>query len=284
MRHDLDLSVLSSPWVFIPLLLVLFGESITVILAAINFRSIVVDISGVPVEHHTAIKFYNIANVYKFIPGGIMYVVGRNRMAVEVEGLSHGKVAFATLIEGMIWIVAAIILSSIFAFHYFIYFMRQIDILPLAGFLFGLAVLIAIPILYRFRTRLLAALHNGNHDTSGLLAIALVKRFAFSLVVITLLGFSFLATLVVLGQPITLNLGITIVGLYILSWLIGFLTPGAPSGLGIREFILLMFLGGILNEDILLSAIMIHRALQIAGDIVAYIIALGYAQIKSKPR
>ena len=284
MQNDLDLSALSSPWVFMPLLLVVLGEGIAVILASINYRSLIANISGVSVERRMAIKTYNIANMYKFIPGGIMYVLGRNRMAVETEGLSHGKVALATLIEGILWVVAAITLSSIFAFDYFVYYVRQLDILPLVGLLLGLAVLIAIPILYYFRSRLFAALSNFKKDASGLLAKALVKRLAFALVIVNLWGFFFLATLIILGQPITPNLGITIVGLYILSWVAGFLTPGAPSGLGIREFILLMFLGGILNEDILLSAIVMHRALQIAGDIAAYIMASCYAQMKSKPR
>ncbi|MCL2427559.1 MAG: hypothetical protein FWD05_14645, partial [Oscillospiraceae bacterium] len=107
-------------------------------------------------------------------------------------------------------------------------------------------------------------------------------RLATMLVIVNFWGVSFLATMTILGQPFSLNLGVTIIGIFIMSWLIGFLTPGAPSGLGIREIVLLMFLSGIVYEDILLSAIIIHRLLQVCGDIVAYGIAWSYARIKLK--
>ena len=283
MREDLDFSILSNAWVLVALLLVVLLESITVILASINYRGIVVSISGINLEFHVAIKVYNIANMYKFIPGGLLQVLGRNRMAVETEGLRHSKVALATLLEGLLWILAALILSIIYSFHYFIYYTRQLDILPLVVPILILLFII-IAIFYRFRNPLQATLKQINDDANGRLWMILVKYLIFMLAMISLWGLSFLATLTILGQTLTLGLGITVVGLYILSWLLGFLTPGAPSGLGIREFVLLMSLGGIINEEILLSAIVIHRVLQIAGDIVAYIMAMSYANTKKRKK
>ena len=282
MREDLDFSILSNAWVLVALLLVVLLESITVILASVNYRGIVVSISGVFVEFHVAIKVYNIANMYKFIPGGLLQVLGRNRMAIETEGLRHRKVALATLLEGILWVLAALILSIVYSFHHFVYYIRQLDVLPLMPPIFILILIITIPILYRFRNPLQTILKNINADANGRLRMILIKYLIFMLAMISLWGLSFLATLTILGQPLTLGLGITIVGLYILSWLLGFLTPGAPSGLGIREFVLLMSLGGIIHEEILLSAIVIHRVLQIAGDIVAYVMAMSYASLKKK--
>ena len=282
MREGLDFSILSNAWVLVALLLVVLLESITVILASINYRGIVVNISGVDLEFHVAIKVYNIANMYKFIPGGLLQVLGRNRMAVETEGLRHRKVALATLLEGILWVLAALILSIVYSFHYFMYYIRQLDALPLIGYILILILFITIPIFYRFRNPLQTTLKKINDDANGRLLMILIKYLIFMLAMISLWGLSFLATLTILGQPLTLGLGITIVGLYILSWLLGFLTPGAPSGLGIREFVLLMSLGGIIHEEILLSAIVIHRVLQIAGDIVAYVMAMCYAKIKKR--
>ena len=279
MRGDLDLSILASPWVLIPLLLVVFGESVTVILASINYRNLVADISGIIVCRPSAIKVYNNANMYKYIPGGVMYVIGRNRMAIETEGLSHRKVALATILEGVLWVVAAIILSSIFALEYSLLYIRQLE-LHFVGLVLGLLVLIAILSLYRFRHYLLKNTRNTNDKTKSFHKATLIKRLPFMLAIVSLWGASFLATMTILGQPITISSGITIVGLYIMSWVIGFLTPGAPSGLGIREVVLLMFLSGIVYEEILLSTIVIHRALQVAGDIVAYGIAWSYAHLR----
>ena len=279
MWGDLDLGVLASPWVLIPLLLVVFGESVTVILASVNYRNLVADISGIVVNRPFAIKVYNNANMYKYIPGGVMYVIGRNQMAIETDGLSHRKVALATLLEGVLWVVAAIILSSIFALEYSLSYISQLEF-HFVGLISGVIVLIVILTLYRFRHHFLKNKLKTKNKAKNFQMATLVKRLPFMLVIVSLWGGSFLATMTILGQPITFNSGISIVGLYIMSWVIGFLTPGAPSGLGIREVVLLMFLSGIVYEEILLSTIVIHRVLQVAGDIVAFGIACSYAYLK----
>jgi len=282
MREDLDLSILSNVWVLVALLLVVVLESFTVILAAINYRGIVVNISSVFVEFHVAIKVYNIANMYKFIPGGLFQVLGRNRMAVETEGLRHSKVAMATLLEGILWLFAALILSIVYSFTHFMDHIRRLDALPWIGPILILILFIAIPIFFRFRNPLQNIFRKMNDEAKGSLWMIMIRYLFYMLAMISLWGLSFLATLTIMGKPVTLSLGITVIGLYIFSWLLGFLTPGAPSGLGIREFVLLMSLGGIINEEILLSAIVMHRVLQISGDIVAYVMALGYANIREK--
>jgi hypothetical protein len=67
-----------------------------------------------------------------------------------------------------------------------------------------------------------------------------------------------------------------------LSWLAGFLTPGAPSGLGVREVLMMMFMAGTLNEGILISAMFMHRMLTVMGDVIAYGMAFTYAQVKKR--
>jgi len=69
----------------------------------------------------------------------------------------------------------------------------------------------------------------------------------------------------------------TIIGLYVLSWLAGFITPGAPSGLGIREAVMLMFMGAMVYEPVLLSAIVTHRALNVVGDMFSLCVGHGYS-------
>jgi len=145
-----------------------------------------------------------------------------------------------------------------------------------------LALVLVTLILYVFRRRIFPALKGVKPGIDKVIFISMVRRLPFMFVIISMWGLSFLATLVILGQQVTFRLGITIVGLYLLSWLVGFLTPGAPSGLGIREFILLMFMGNVLNPEILLSAIIMHRALQIVGDVIAFILTMGYVIITGK--
>jgi len=282
MRDGIDLAVLASAWVLIPLLLVVFAESAVVLFTSENFRKIVVGISGINISRPVAIKAYNNANIYKYIPGGVMLLIGRNQMAIETDELRHSKVALATVLEGALWVVSALVLSSVFSLDYVVHYIRQLDF-QYAELIFGTAVVVVLFViffLYRFRYKLFGDTFDIKNETKGLRISALLKRFPVMLVIVSFWGFSFMTTLAILGQPITFSLGITIAGLYIMSWLIGFLTPGAPGGLGIREIVLLMFLGTTIYEGFLLSAIVIHRAIQVVSDLIAFGIARSYAYKK----
>ncbi|MCL2376938.1 MAG: hypothetical protein FWC76_06010 [Defluviitaleaceae bacterium] len=282
MRHDLDLSILVNPWVFVPLLLVALTEGIIIILAALNFRGLMAEVSDVPTKRYVVMRAYATANIYKYIPGGFMYVVGRSRIAVETEGMRHSKIAIGIIIEGAGWIVAGLILSAAFAFDHTISYFQQLDILPIMGMVLGLVILASIPVIYAFRRRISEAITNIKNEANNFGPTMLIKRMFTATGLVLLWASSFLAVLTIMGQPMTINLAITVLGLYVLSWLIGFIVPSAPSGLGIREVLMLMFLGGTLNEGILLSAIVMHRALQFVGDAVAYGIASGYTHLEKR--
>ena len=281
MWHDIDFSILANPLILAALLLVALMEGIGIIMASQNFRALVANVSGLTVERPTATMVYATANIYKYIPGGVMLVLGRNRMAIETEGLGHGKVFAATILEGALAATAAIMLSMLYAFEYVIYYFRQLNMLPLLALLLGLVMLIVVPLLYCFRHHLPRLLNKLKKDNKDFRLAVLIKRLAVALGLMVLMSGAFLTTLIILGQPMTFGLGITVMGLFILSWLAGFLTPGAPGGLGVREVVLLMFLSGTLNENILLSAVVLHRLLAIMGDAAAYGMAFAYNKIMS---
>jgi hypothetical protein len=213
-----------------------------------------------------------------------MYVLGRNKMAIDTDDLSHGKVAIATVIEGATIAVAAVLIAVAFSFEHSLYYIRQLENMHRVGIAAVLIIAIVIPVIYRFRKKLGEFLRNLKRDTKDIRLIVLVKRLSFAFVLMFLWAFTFLATLMLLGQPITLNLGITVMGLYMLSWVAGFLTPGAPSGLGVREVVMLMFMANTLNEGILISAMFMHRMLTVVGDVSAYGMALAYAQVRKRIR
>jgi len=273
MWDDLNFQVFASAWTIVLLLFVVMGEGFNVLIVAENFRYLVKDLSKLVISRALVMKVYNNANMYKYIPGGFMYVVGRSQLAIEVDELSHTKVALSTVIEGVLWAVSALILSLIYASDFLIIYINQLELnfARAVWLVLGLVLLAAIFMVYRLR-------HRIKEKAKGLRVGIIIKRLLTMIFIVNFWGVSFLATVTILGQPFSLSLGVTIVGLYIMSWLIGFLTPGAPSGLGVREIVLLMFLGGIVNEDILISAIVIHRGLQVSGDLFAYGMAWCYAR------
>jgi hypothetical protein len=283
-HRDVDFSVFHNPLILAALLSVALLEGMGIIAASFNYRALVKNVSGIRVASPLAVTTYAVSNLYKYIPGGVMYVLGRNKMAIDTEHLSHGKVAFATFIEGALFAVAAGFIAVAFSFEHSVKYIRGANT-PLWVVAIALAaVLAAAFVIYRYRTRIGVFFRNLRNDTQDLRWTVLLTRLSVSFVLISLWAFSFLATLMLLGQPVTFNMGVTVMGLYMLSWVAGFLTPGAPSGLGVREAVMLMFMAGTLNEGILISAMFMHRMLTLTGDVSAYGLALVYAQIRKKMR
>ena len=277
---DIDISALASASVITGLIVVALFEGIGIHLAAFNFRALVKNVSGVLVARPLALVVYTISNLYKYIPGGVMYVVGRNRLAVETDELSHPEVALSTVLEGAIIAVAAIVIVIVTAFEPAMEYLRQEVELPTA---FVVAIIVVVVLagsaIFSLRHKIIKGLKSLFEHIQVLRLPVLIMRFGFGLVIMVLWGGTFLATLVVLGQEMSPGMAPMIIGLFLLAWLAGFLTPGAPSGLGIREMVMLMFLGSVVNEGILLSAMIIHRVLAAAGDVAAYGVALAYAHI-----
>jgi len=63
------------------------------------------------------------------------------------------------------------------------------------------------------------------------------------------------------------------IGIYILSWLIGYATPGASGGLGVREgsFIAITeYMHFDMHENIIVFAVLLVRLINILVDILMY--------------
>jgi glycosyltransferase 2 family protein len=61
-------------------------------------------------------------------------------------------------------------------------------------------------------------------------------------------------------------------GSYILAWLVGLVTPGAPAGMGVRELVLLFLLSDQLSETVLLLAVILGRMVTVTGDLFFFIL------------
>jgi hypothetical protein len=73
-------------------------------------------------------------------------------------------------------------------------------------------------------------------------------------------------------------------GLYSIAWVIGFITPGAPAGLGVRETIFLTALRPIYGEGAALGLTIAMRVLTAAGDALIFAVGLVLRRrIKPKP-
>lgn len=60
---------------------------------------------------------------------------------------------------------------------------------------------------------------------------------------------------------------------FVIAWTIGFLMPGAPGGIGVREGLIVLGLGSAFGEGPALSAALLHRAICILGDLTVFAVS-----------
>lgn len=63
---------------------------------------------------------------------------------------------------------------------------------------------------------------------------------------------------------------VLICGAYSLAWIIGFLIPGAPGGLGVRESALVLLLAGTFPKDVVLLIALLARLASVGTDVLAF--------------
>jgi len=267
--------MLTSPWVIIGLFAIAATEGLGILAAGLNFRALVRNVSGIVAPRPLALAVYTESNVYKYIPGGVMYVAGRNRLSVEIEELSHGKVALSTVLEGVTMVIGVITVAVIFAFDHSVTYIQTLDILPVLMLIVGAILVVAAFVAYFMRHKIGGGLKSLTNNMETINFAVIAKRVGFAIGLMFLYSVTFLMTLTLMGQEMTLSLGFAIIGLYLLAWLAGFITPGAPSGIGVREVVMILFLGDFVHAGILTAAMVMHRVLTATGDVMAYFAAKG---------
>lgn len=204
---------------------------------------------------------YTKTQIAKYLPGNVFQFVGRHIVMTQ-QGAAQKGLALASLIEIAILASGAVLLV-------------------LAGLALGLLPQI---------TALLEAINIGWLTTGGLIATGLIAGAgAMKLKALpplppigTILTGLALAVLFFLGLGLIFLLilftvsgerDMAVIAIVTLSWLIGYITPGAPAGIGIREFVMLFLLRDHVAEPDALIAIGLFRLVTSVSDFALF--ALG---------
>jgi hypothetical protein len=201
------------------------------------------------VTHLAAIRIYGISQIAKYIPGNIFHIAGR-----QLLGVGFGISAMALAKSAILELIGMALVGSLF-------FWLMLPLLFSGNFNFAGAFLFVFSIL--FIAAIIKTVFGGQ----------LLYVFAYYLLFLALSGslFIFLLNLFtdIAGFSFFYKVGIG--GAYIFAWLVGFLAPGSPAGLGVRETVLLLLLDGVVIERHLLMAILLGRMVTIGGDLIFFV-------------
>lgn len=202
---------------------------------------------------------YGVSQLAKYIPGNIFHVAGRQMM-----GMAAGHSAWA-LARSTLW---------------------ELGLISVTGGLFGL---LALGLVFRqmpafagvlaFFLVLAGTIAFVARRLSRHVALAMAEQALF----LGLSGAVFVGCLMIAAPELdtTAGLLVAVAGAFVLAWLGGLVTPGAPAGLGVREVILLFLLVDVGTEPEILLAVLLGRIVNVAGDVAFFALGAFLGRIRA---
>lgn len=198
------------------------------------------------------VKVFFTSQIGKYIPGNIFHLAGRQLMSTAA---GYSKTVIA---KSLLW---------------------ELILLSVVG---GLISLLAIPFIVGFKAPLLLGLLIFT-IAFALVFVFTIRLFSKDICIAGLLYGLFLIISSVFfsliyqalsDESLPMNIQVIVLASFTLSWLSGFLTPGSPAGLGVRELVLLLLLGPWMNEAHLVFSVVLSRTISASGDLLSSLAGL----------
>lgn len=219
----------------------------------------------------STIREYCRSNLLKYLPGNIFHYIGRNQIAIE-QGIPYSDVNSTTIVEMSLLLIAGTMNTMIFSGRYAYWWIIENSEVNVFFALITIVTIVLITmVIHRTSTRFRNINHTFGRRLKNIGYVKSVKFIFFYMIIFIVSGFAFILVLHSLNGNIPPNLIFLIIGLYSFSWMIGFITPGAPAGLGVREAIMSTLLSGIANMGIIITTVLLFRMVTIFADILAYL-------------
>ena len=253
--------------IFITIYVILMG------FLATGWRYMLELLHGSELPKWRIIGIYTKTQIYKYIPSNLMHVIARIYFATQL-GPSKSNVVQSYFLEivfmvliGILIVLISTLTGSFSLSDELINEIRDFSGGKLKGFSLGILVFGALAIGFY----LVKALRNYKSSLNRQNLMRLLK------LAVLLLAFFYGMGLVeyfvfysLLGMDITF---LYVIALFTITWLGMFEIPGAPGGIGVREFIVITLLSPIYGPDDPTIGIIIFRVITVLGD--ALLLPLG---------
>ena len=228
---------------------------------------------GFVLSFKKAYAIYGRAAVAKYIPGNVFHYVGRVALGGEY-GIPKEKVVLSMVVETGTLAVTAIVFGIAGLLYDFNYYSSITRIIYENKFITGfLTVLFLLTLLF-----ITVIVLNRGKEWARLILSYLDPFTVIKSVLIYLVNFSLVGVSIyfLLNAFWEIDSGLQWYQLaygFALAWGVGFIVPGAPGGIGIREFILVALYGPILGEGVIVGLALILRVLMTIGELLMFAIA-----------
>jgi len=208
-----------------------------------------------PFQYVVSYYYFAKTEISKYLPGNIFHFVGRQALASKI-GLSQMQMAKISLLFIFLLLSGTIFASLLFAI--------MSSSIPMYMNALMFVVLIGVVVV----------------STITYPSFPILKKIKMNLALtisIALQGIMLGLIIVYQIEEFSADLFFKCISIYIISWLIGFVTPGASGGLGVREgsFITIStYLNMTISSEIIIFSVLLIRLINIMVDILIYISTL----------
>ena len=256
------------PW----LLLVSFIFTLAFCFLSAVGWSLTVRCAGGKVNLRRGMRIFFLSNLGKYLPGTVWYIAGRTYLG-EREKIPAAVIATSVVVEMALALTSAALISSLALPTLLARYGSGGAYLGMAAVALSLTVLHPRPMgwLLNLFARLLHRLPSEVNLTVGYLEMA---RLLIAYIFIWAVGALAFLTLLYSIYPVPLAWLPTVAAIYAASWIVGFLTPFAPGGLGVREGALALLLGRYVPLPVATAAALLSRLWLTLGEAVWVAVAV----------
>ncbi len=247
-----------------------------IFIVGVTWSFLIEIIIGRKFQNIKAMVVYVRANILKYVPGNVFHYVGRNSLAPKINA-SHADIALATVVDMLCTVIISAIVSLVFMkeafFTYLFMFFDKFILFFLAIFFVLISLLVFL--VYKFKSKI----YNFIVEHRKILNKKSFLKF-FGTLLMYIFNNIFSAVIYLIVMRVFLNYDFdfysfcNVVGAFNLAWIVGFVVPGSPGGIGIRESVMTIIAGSLLNSDMIVLSMVIYRFVNILADVTSYIIAV----------
>ena len=272
----------SATWV---IALAALGALTSVPLIALMWQLLLRD-QGVRLPYRQSLQIIAVSQMGKYLPGNVGHFAGRVLLGSQA-GVPAGK-TITTMAMETFWVLG---ISGIFAVAALLFYVNDLHegLVDTShpGYLAALAMLMLLApfVAVRLVNRLLPGLSRK----LGRGQLIAEPRLVTAMAVAGLIALSF----VVLGSLVELLASelfghpeidwLHMVLLYTVAWTAGFLVPGSPGGLGVREALMIKLMGPVIGLEIALGVALVMRLSSMGADAVAFGLGLLFRPPQKDP-
>lgn len=233
---------------------------------------------GQPARFTTTAPVLATTQIGKYLPGNIAHHLGRVVIARGC-GLDTGRTLVSMAYETVLLVLACAHVGALTLLWSPPAAIAEWSLAQYRGWLIvaisaaALAIMLAAPRL----TGLIARLRANNGTTAGIVMhvhpgwlTALRCYLAYALNFALVGAGLWLVARALSPMPLTAGDLVLLTGAFAGSWMLGFLAPGAPAGLGVREAVLSLWLGTTFDATLAVSLVIVLRIATTLGDLLNF--------------